>query len=272
MQSTHHAPASNLKSDAPGDAASEAPQAARGGVDRNHARGRRRVPQSGDALFDRQGFERDAAPCASRRSIRRRLPFPLLHVDTTWKFREMIAFRDETARRLGLELIVHINQDGVDARHQSDRIRLVAAYPCDEDRGAASRRSTNMDSMPPSAARGATRRRAAPRSASFRSAPRAMPGIRATSARNCGTCSTPASGPAKRCGSFRCRIGPSWTSGTTSGWRTFRWCRSISPRSARSCSASGTWIMVDDERLPLEPGETPRDAARPLPHAGLLSR
>jgi len=40
-------------------------------------------------------------------------PFPLLHVDTTWKFREMIAFRDETARRLGLELIVHINQDGV---------------------------------------------------------------------------------------------------------------------------------------------------------------
>ena len=41
------------------------------------------------------------------------LPFPLLHVDTTWKFREMIAFRDETAKRLGLDLRVHINQDGV---------------------------------------------------------------------------------------------------------------------------------------------------------------
>jgi sulfate adenylyltransferase subunit 2 len=41
------------------------------------------------------------------------LPFPLLHVDTTWKFREMIAFRDETARRLGVDLRVHINQDGV---------------------------------------------------------------------------------------------------------------------------------------------------------------
>src|ERR1700754_1744001 len=40
-----------------------------------------------------------------------RLPFPLLHVDTTWKFREMIAFRDETARRLGVELLVHVNQD-----------------------------------------------------------------------------------------------------------------------------------------------------------------
>ena len=40
-------------------------------------------------------------------------PFPLMHVDTTWKFREMISFRDETAKRLGLNLIVHINEDGV---------------------------------------------------------------------------------------------------------------------------------------------------------------
>jgi sulfate adenylyltransferase subunit 2 len=40
-------------------------------------------------------------------------PFPLMHVDTTWKFREMIAFRDQTARRLGLDLIVHINEEGV---------------------------------------------------------------------------------------------------------------------------------------------------------------
>ncbi len=42
-----------------------------------------------------------------------RLPFPILHIDTTWKFREMIAFRDETARRLGLELIVHTNGEGL---------------------------------------------------------------------------------------------------------------------------------------------------------------
>jgi sulfate adenylyltransferase subunit 2 len=40
-------------------------------------------------------------------------PFPLLHVDTTWKFRDMIAFRDRTARQLGLELIVHVNREGV---------------------------------------------------------------------------------------------------------------------------------------------------------------
>ncbi len=43
-----------------------------------------------------------------------KLPFPLLHVDTTWKFRDMIRFRDETVRRLGLDLIVHINKDGID--------------------------------------------------------------------------------------------------------------------------------------------------------------
>jgi sulfate adenylyltransferase subunit 2 len=42
-------------------------------------------------------------------------PFPLLHVDTTWKFREMIAFRDQRAKELGLDLIVHINQDGLKA-------------------------------------------------------------------------------------------------------------------------------------------------------------
>jgi sulfate adenylyltransferase subunit 2 len=40
-------------------------------------------------------------------------PFPLLHIDTTWKFREMIRFRDETAVRLGLDLIVHVNREGL---------------------------------------------------------------------------------------------------------------------------------------------------------------
>jgi sulfate adenylyltransferase subunit 2 len=42
-----------------------------------------------------------------------RIPFPLLHIDTTWKFREMIAFRDRVAAELGLDLIVHTNQDAV---------------------------------------------------------------------------------------------------------------------------------------------------------------
>jgi sulfate adenylyltransferase subunit 2 len=40
-------------------------------------------------------------------------PFPLLHIDTTWKFREMLAFRDETAARLGMDLLVHVNESGL---------------------------------------------------------------------------------------------------------------------------------------------------------------
>jgi len=40
-------------------------------------------------------------------------PFPLLHVDTTWKFHDMIAFRDKTVRELGLDLIVHTNHEGL---------------------------------------------------------------------------------------------------------------------------------------------------------------
>ena len=51
-------------------------------------------------------------------------PFPLLHVDTTWKFREMIAFRDQEMKRLGLELIVHTNEQGV-----NDGIFMWATTP-----------------------------------------------------------------------------------------------------------------------------------------------
>ncbi len=41
-------------------------------------------------------------------------PFPLMHVDTTWKFREMIEFRDKMAKEIGMELLVHTNQEGVE--------------------------------------------------------------------------------------------------------------------------------------------------------------
>ncbi|MDM5272760.1 sulfate adenylyltransferase subunit CysD [Sulfurovum sp. zt1-1] len=43
-----------------------------------------------------------------------KLPFPLLHVDTTWKFKEMIEFRDQMAKELGFELLVHVNKEGID--------------------------------------------------------------------------------------------------------------------------------------------------------------
>ena len=44
-----------------------------------------------------------------------KIPFPLLHVDSTWNFREMISFRDEVVQELGLNLIAHVNQEGIDA-------------------------------------------------------------------------------------------------------------------------------------------------------------
>jgi sulfate adenylyltransferase subunit 2 len=50
---------------------------------------------------------------ASKAFYPARIPFPLLHVDTTWKFREMIAFRDRRVRELGCELIVHVNKEGL---------------------------------------------------------------------------------------------------------------------------------------------------------------
>lgn len=43
-----------------------------------------------------------------------KLPFPLMHVDTTWKFKEMISFRDQMAKDKGFDLIVHKNQEGID--------------------------------------------------------------------------------------------------------------------------------------------------------------
>src|SRR5579875_983298 len=61
--------------------------------------------ETGDALLHRKGQRGDAAPGDEG----------VPPVDTTWKFREMIAFRDATARRLGLELLVYVNREGVAA-------------------------------------------------------------------------------------------------------------------------------------------------------------
>src|SRR5262245_4865981 len=48
-------------------------------------------------------------------------PFPLLHIDTTWKFRDMYEFRDRIVKALGLELVVHVNQDGLQANVNPSR-------------------------------------------------------------------------------------------------------------------------------------------------------
>ena len=144
------------------------------------------------------------------------LPFPLLHVDTTWKFREMIAFRDETARRLDLDLIVHVNEDGVERGINPIRLGLVAAYPCDEDRSAeAGARQIRLRRR---LRRRAARRGKEPRQGAHFLVPLARPrlGSAQPAAGTVEPVQHPDRGRANRSACFRCRIGPSSTSGTTS--------------------------------------------------------
>jgi 3'-phosphoadenosine 5'-phosphosulfate sulfotransferase (PAPS reductase)/FAD synthetase len=176
-----------------------------------------------------------------------RLPFPLLHVDTTWKFREMISFRDETARRLALDLLVYINQDGLSrgispvASGSSIHTQVMKTHALKQA----------LDLYGFDAAFGGARRdeeqsRAKERIFSFRS--RGHVWDPRSQRPNCGICSTPVSGREKPLASSRYRTGPSLMSGTTSSWRIFRWYPSISPNTARSLrvAAPGSWWMTRD--------------------------
>ena len=111
-------------------------------------------------------------------------PFPLLHIDTTWKFREMIAFRDKTARELGLDLIVHTNHDGL-ARNINPFDHPPSVYT-DVMKTVALRQALDAGGF--DAAFGATRKPPEPRSACSRSAPPAIGGSHAASAPRCGSC------------------------------------------------------------------------------------
>jgi hypothetical protein len=156
-------------------------------------------------------------------------PFPLLHVDTTWKFRDMITFRDETAKRLGLDLLVYTNPEGLEkgigpfSHGSSVHTHVMKTEALKQA----------LDKYGFDAAFGGARR-----DACFLSAIPTMAGIRKTSARSCGTFITPALPRVKVSAPFRCPTGPSSTSGNTSSPKTFRWCRSILPRSARWSSAT----------------------------------
>ena len=185
-------------------------------------------------------------------------PFPLLHIDTLWKFREMIAFRDATARRLGLELIVHTNAEGV--RRGIDPIGSGSALHTAVMKTEALKQALDRTaSMRPSAARGATRKRAAPRSASSRCAAPATSGTRSNQrpelwrlyntrlrrGRDDAGVSAVELDRARRLGIHRRRSDPG---------RAALFRQASRPVVARG----GAWIMVDDDRLPLQPGEEPQ--------------
>jgi sulfate adenylyltransferase subunit 2 len=186
-----------------------------------------------------------------------KLPFPLLHIDTTWKFSEMIAFRDETARRLGVKLLVHINQDGLArgcgpiASGSAEHTRVMKTEALKQA----------LDLYGFDAALGGARRdeeksRAKERIFSFRLH---------------GHVWDPRNQRPELWNLFNTRIRPGETIRVfpLSNWTELDIWRYIMleripvvplyfARQRPVVRRNGTWIMVDDDRLPLEPGERPQ--------------
>ena len=183
-------------------------------------------------------------------------PIPLLHVDTTWKFREMIAFRDRVAAELGLELIVHTNQEGVHAgvtpfTHGSD-------YYTDVMKTVALRQALDAgrhDIVFVGARRDEEKSRAKERVFSLRS-PTHQWDPRAQRPELWNLYNT------------RIREGESLRVSPLSNWTEAEVWRYIAAEEIRIVplyyaaerpvvERDGQWIMVDDDRMPLDPGEVP---------------
>ena len=186
-----------------------------------------------------------------------KLPFPLLHVDTTWKFRDMILFRDEMAKRYDLDLIVHINQDGI--ARGINPIGSGSALHTQVMKTEGLRQA--LDKFKFDAAFGGARRdeeksRAKERIFSFRTANHTWdPRNQRPELWSLYNTRDPAR--VNRSGCSRCPTGPSSTSGST-------FCEEAIPivplylaKERPVVMRAGTMLMVDDDRLPLEPGETP---------------
>jgi sulfate adenylyltransferase subunit 2 len=185
------------------------------------------------------------------------LPFPLLHVDTTWKFREMISFRDETARRLAFDLIVHVNEDGV--KRGISPIASGSSLHTHVMKTEALKQA--LDKYGFDAAFGGARRdeeksRAKERIFSFRSKSHTW---------------DPRDQRPELWNLFNTRINPgesirvfplsNWTE--LDVWRYIGWENiPVVPlyfaKERPVVVRNGTLIMVDDERLPLEGGEVPQ--------------
>jgi sulfate adenylyltransferase subunit 2 len=184
-------------------------------------------------------------------------PFPLLHIDTTWKFREMIAFRDETARRLGVDLRVHTNQEGL-AQGVSP-VTHGSKVHTDVMKTQALRQALDLwrfDAAIGGARRDEEKSRAKERVFSFRDRHHRW---------------DPKNQRPELWNLFNTRVseGESIRVFPLSNWTEldvwlYIWKHGLpvvplylaKPRPV--VERGGTLIMVDDERLPLEPGERPR--------------
>jgi len=184
-------------------------------------------------------------------------PFPFLHVDTTWKFREMISFRDQMAKDLGIELRVHINEDGV--RRGISPIASGSAVHTNVMKTEGLKQA--LDKWKFDAAFGGARRdeeksRAKERIFSFRNANHAW---------------DPRGQRPELWNLFNTRVkqGESIRVFPISNWTELDIWQYIQAENIPIVPLyfakerpvvwrSGTWILVDDDRLPLEPGETPQ--------------
>ena len=141
-------------------------------------------------------------------------PFPLMHVDTTWKFKEMIQFRDQQIAKLGLEMIVHINEEGVKAgvnpfTHGSEKHTDVM-------KTQALKQALNKYKF--DAAFGGARRdeeKSRAKNGCFHFATRIMSGIQKTSDLSCGISTTAGLTRVKAFEFSHCQIGPNSMSGNT---------------------------------------------------------
>ena len=185
------------------------------------------------------------------------LPFPLLHVDTTWKFREMILFRDETARRLNLDLLVYVNEEGI--KQGISPISSGSAIHTHVMKTEALKQA--LDKYGFDAAFGGARRdeeksRAKERIFSFRSKNHTW---------------DPRDQRPELWNLFNTRIsaGESIRVFPLSNWTELDVWHYIAienipvvplyfAKERPVVQRSGTWIMVDDDRLPLDPGEQPQ--------------
>jgi sulfate adenylyltransferase subunit 2 len=184
------------------------------------------------------------------------LPFPLMHVDTTWKFREMIAFRDETAKRLGLNLIVYINQDGIERGiNPVDSGSALHTHVMKTEALKKALDQFGFDAAFGGARRDEEKSRAKERIFSFRSEGHAW---------------DPRNQRPELWNLFNTRIrqGETIRVFPLSNWTEldvwhYVMLQSISvvplyfAKRRPVVRRSGTWIMVDDDRLPLQPGEKP---------------
>ena len=182
-------------------------------------------------------------------------PFPVLHVDTKWKFREMIAFRDATARRLGIDLIVHTNQEGLD--RGIDPISSGSALHTQVMKTEALKQALDRHGF--DAAFGGARR----------DEEKSRAKERIFSIRGAGHTWNPRAQRPELWHLFNTRLRPgeSMRVFPLSNWTELDVWRYIEhqdiavvplyfAKERPVVKRGGTWIMVDDDRLPLEPGET----------------